>query len=186
MARDKMELPPCCLFLPSSLRSPQEGDLRIRLSLLPLGPPWQRRSGPGCVGLRLARPRAPESLWGSGQHAPPAPLGSQRTSGSCRGYRTPLGHRHTPRLGEMWREAGHVWEGEEEVRMSVTHTHTLETKSVIKCVCYLLSVELKKVTQRLRMLFSAEGGRYMASEKQVRSSFSSSVLTRTVERKIPN
>lgn len=53
-----------------------------------------------------------------------------------------------------------------------------------ECVCYLLSVAQKKVTQGLRMLLSAEGARYMASEKQVNSSLSSSVLTRTVERKI--
>ena len=43
-------------------------------------------------------------------------------------------------------------------------------------VCYLLSVELKNVTQGLRMLLSEEGARYMASEKQVSSSFRSSVL----------
>ena len=41
------------------------------------------------------------------------------------------------------------------------------------CVCVvrnfsdLFSVEQKKVTQGLRMLLSEEGGRYMASEKQV-------------------
>lgn len=39
----------------------------------------------------------------------------------------------------------------------------------------LLSVEQKKVTQGLRM-FSEDGGRYMASEKQVSSNFNSSVL----------
>lgn len=42
--------------------------------------------------------------------------------------------------------------------------------------CYLFSVEQKKDTQGLRLRRSEVGGRYMASEKQVRSSFSSSVL----------
>lgn len=43
-------------------------------------------------------------------------------------------------------------------------------------VCYLLSAEQKKATQGLGVLMSVEGDRYMASEKQVKSSFSSSVL----------
>lgn len=43
-------------------------------------------------------------------------------------------------------------------------------------VFYLLSVEQKKDTQGLVVLFSQEGGRYMASEKHVSSSFSSSIL----------
>lgn len=42
--------------------------------------------------------------------------------------------------------------------------------------CYLLSVEQKNETQGLWVFLSEEGGRYMASEKQARSSFSSSVL----------
>lgn len=41
-------------------------------------------------------------------------------------------------------------------------------------------MEQKKEIQGLRTLFSAEGGRYMASEKQVRSNFSSSVLERAL------
>lgn len=40
----------------------------------------------------------------------------------------------------------------------------------------LFSAEQKKVTQGLRILFSAVGGRYMASEKQVSSNLSSSDL----------
>ena len=47
---------------------------------------------------------------------------------------------------------------------------------VCVCVCHLFSVEQKKETQGLRFFLSEDGGRYMASEKQVRSSFSSSVL----------
>ncbi len=50
------------------------------------------------------------------------------------------------------------------------------------CVCYLFSVEQKKETQGLRFFLSEEGGRYMASEKQVRSNFSSSVLNKRVHR----
>lgn len=45
-------------------------------------------------------------------------------------------------------------------------------------MCYRFSVEQKKETQGLLFLLSEEGGRYMASEKQVRSSFSSSVLNK--------
>ena len=41
---------------------------------------------------------------------------------------------------------------------------------------YLFSVEQKNVTQGLRTLLSDEGGRYMASEKHVSNSLSSSVL----------
>lgn len=41
---------------------------------------------------------------------------------------------------------------------------------------HLFSVEQKNCTQGLVLLLSEEGGRYMASEKQVSSSFSSSVL----------
>lgn len=41
---------------------------------------------------------------------------------------------------------------------------------------YLFSVEQKKDTQGLRLRRSVVGGRYMASEKQVRRSLSSSVL----------
>ena len=50
---------------------------------------------------------------------------------------------------------------------------------VCVCVCapHLFSVEQKKLTQGLRMVLSEEGGRYMASEKQVSSSLSSSVLS---------
>jgi len=40
----------------------------------------------------------------------------------------------------------------------------------------LFSAEQKKETQGLRRLFSAVGGRYMASEKQVSSNLSSSDL----------
>lgn len=43
-------------------------------------------------------------------------------------------------------------------------------------VYYLFSVEQKKVTQGLRTLLSDEGGRYIASEKQVSNNLSSSVL----------
>lgn len=43
---------------------------------------------------------------------------------------------------------------------------------------YLFSVEQKNVTQGLRTLLSDEGGRYMASEKQVSNNLSSSVLKR--------
>lgn len=41
---------------------------------------------------------------------------------------------------------------------------------------YLFSVEQKKVTHGLRTLLSVEGGRYMASEKQVSNNLSSSAL----------
>lgn len=41
---------------------------------------------------------------------------------------------------------------------------------------YLFSVEQKKVTQGLRTLLSDDGGRYMASEKQVSNNLSNSVL----------
>lgn len=41
---------------------------------------------------------------------------------------------------------------------------------------YLFSVEQKKVTQGLRTLLSDDGGRYIASEKQVSNNLSSSVL----------
>lgn len=41
---------------------------------------------------------------------------------------------------------------------------------------YLFSVEQKKVTQGFRMLLSDEGGRYIASEKQVSNNRKSSVL----------
>lgn len=41
---------------------------------------------------------------------------------------------------------------------------------------YLFSVEQKNVTQGLRTLLSGEGGRYMASEKQVSNNLSSSAL----------
>lgn len=47
---------------------------------------------------------------------------------------------------------------------------------------HLFSVEQKNCTQGLVLLLSEEGGRYMASEKQVSSSLSSSVLK---ERKKP-
>lgn len=53
---------------------------------------------------------------------------------------------------------------------------------VCVCVWYLFSVEQKKVTQGLRFLLGEEGGRYMASEKQVRSNFSSSVLNKQVHK----
>lgn len=43
---------------------------------------------------------------------------------------------------------------------------------------YLFSVEQKNVTQGLRTLLSVEEGRYMASEKQVSNSRSSSILKR--------
>lgn len=43
---------------------------------------------------------------------------------------------------------------------------------------YLFSVEQKKVTQGLRTLLSDDGGRYMASEKQVSNNLSNSVLKR--------
>lgn len=49
-------------------------------------------------------------------------------------------------------------------------------------VCYLLSVEQKNETQGLWVFLSEEGGRYMASEKQARSSFSSSVLNQQTQR----
>ena len=51
------------------------------------------------------------------------------------------------------------------------------------CVCHLFSVEQKKETQGLRFFLSEDGGRYMASEKQVRSSFSSSVLNKQANKK---
>lgn len=41
---------------------------------------------------------------------------------------------------------------------------------------YLFSVEQKKVTHGLRTLLSVEGGRYMASEKQVSNNLSNSAL----------
>lgn len=41
---------------------------------------------------------------------------------------------------------------------------------------HLFSVEQKNVTQGLRTLLSGEGGRYMASEKQVSNNLSSSAL----------
>lgn len=41
---------------------------------------------------------------------------------------------------------------------------------------YLFSVEQKNVTQGLRIVLSDEGGRYMASEKQVSNNLNSSVL----------
>lgn len=49
------------------------------------------------------------------------------------------------------------------------------------CACafifhYLFSVEQKNVTQGLRIVLSDEGGRYMASEKQVSNNLNSSVL----------
>lgn len=46
---------------------------------------------------------------------------------------------------------------------------------------YLFSVEQKKVTQGLVTLLSEEGGRYMASEKQVSSKRRISVLKREEE-----
>lgn len=48
----------------------------------------------------------------------------------------------------------------------------------VLCVFHLFSVEQKNETQGLVVFLSEEGGRYMASEKQVRSSFSSSVLNK--------
>lgn len=48
---------------------------------------------------------------------------------------------------------------------------------------YLFSVEQKNVTQGLMTLLSADGGRYMASEKQVSSNLRSSVLTKTKKNK---
>lgn len=51
------------------------------------------------------------------------------------------------------------------------------------CVCHLFSVEQKKETQGLRFFLSEDGGRYMASEKHVRSSFSSSVLNKQAHKK---
>lgn len=45
--------------------------------------------------------------------------------------------------------------------------------------CYLFSVEQKNVTQGLMTLLSDDGGRYMASEKQVSSNLRSSVLKKT-------
>lgn len=50
----------------------------------------------------------------------------------------------------------------------------------------LFSAEQKKATQGFSAWFSDEGERYMASEKQVRSSFSSSVLETHNESKIRN
>lgn len=47
---------------------------------------------------------------------------------------------------------------------------------------HLFSVEQKKVTQGLVTLLSEEGGRYMASEKQVSSNLSISVLKREKNR----
>lgn len=41
---------------------------------------------------------------------------------------------------------------------------------------YLFSVEQKNVTQGLRIVLSDEGGRYMASEKQVSNNLNSSDL----------
>ena len=41
---------------------------------------------------------------------------------------------------------------------------------------HLFSVEQKNCTHGLMLLLSGAGGRYMASEKQVSSSFSSSIL----------
>lgn len=46
---------------------------------------------------------------------------------------------------------------------------------------HLFSVEQKKVTQGFRTLLSGDGGRYMASEKQVSNNLSSSVLYRVRE-----
>lgn len=42
---------------------------------------------------------------------------------------------------------------------------------------YLFSEEQKNETQGLMLFLSEDGGRYIASEKQVSSSFSSSILT---------
>lgn len=47
---------------------------------------------------------------------------------------------------------------------------------------YLFSVEQKNVTQGLRTLLSDDGGRYMASEKQVSNNLSNSVLKRWTKR----
>lgn len=47
---------------------------------------------------------------------------------------------------------------------------------------YLFSVEQKNVTQGLRTLLSEEGGKYMASEKQVSNSLSNSVLKRIMRK----
>lgn len=51
-------------------------------------------------------------------------------------------------------------------------------------VHHLFSVEQKKVTQGLSTLLSDEGGRYMASEKQVSNNLSNSVLKRVRDKDI--
>lgn len=47
---------------------------------------------------------------------------------------------------------------------------------------YLFSVQQKNVTQGLRTVLSDDGGRYMASEKQVSNNLSNSVLKRISKR----
>lgn len=47
---------------------------------------------------------------------------------------------------------------------------------------YLFSVEQKNVTQGLRTVLSEDGGRYMASEKQVSNNLNNSVLKRINKR----
>lgn len=54
-------------------------------------------------------------------------------------------------------------------------------KYLLFFVDHLFSVEQKKVTQGFRTLLSDDGGRYMASEKQVSNNLSSSVLRRVRE-----
>lgn len=65
-------------------------------------------------------------------------------------------YRHTP------------WNRFEGISLPGTQSPTLHP--------HLFSVEQKNCTQGLALLLSEEGGRYMASEKQVSSSLSSSVL----------
>lgn len=60
------------------------------------------------------------------------------------------------------------WNRFEDISPPGTQTPTLYP--------HLFSVEQKNCTQGLVLLLSEEGGRYMASEKQVSNSFSSSVL----------
>lgn len=66
--------------------------------------------------------------------------------------------------------------------INLTIVHTLEDATTISL--YLFSVEQKNVTQGLRTLLSDDGGRYMASEKQVSNNLSNSVLKRWTEKRV--
>ncbi len=60
--------------------------------------------------------------------------------------------------------------------MDASHLFVHTFVDVSTLAHYLFSVEQKNVTQGLRTLLSVDGGRYMASEKQVSNNLSSSVL----------